>query len=162
MKTLILFRHAKSSWENYSSDKEREILTIGKERAIKSAIFLQRFLQKNSISVDRFISSEAIRARQTAKITTEVFNTNFEVSNALYTFSVIDLEKVIHSFSNDDNVIVIFGHNNAFTDFINKYGTVFIENLPTSGVAIIHFKINSWKNLVTGTTEFTIFPKLLP
>lgn len=159
MKTLILFRHAKSSWENYSSDKEREILTIGRERTIKSATFLQRFFQKHSIFVNRFISSEAFRAQQTAKIVTEILNANFEVFHSLYTFSVIDLEKVIHSFSDNDNVIVIFGHNNAFTDFINTFGNQHIDNLPTSGIAIINFESNSWKKISKGNTLKIIIPK---
>ncbi len=159
MKTLILFRHAKSSWENYNHDKAREILAIGKERTEKAATFLHNFLQENSILVDTFIASEAMRAQQTAKITTEIFNTHFEISSSLYTFSIFELESIIKSFPDKNNVITIFGHNNAFTDFINTFGNQPIDNLPTSGIAIISFETNSWKKISKGNTLKIIIPK---
>ena len=62
---------------------------------------------------------------------------------------------------NDVMNVLIFGHNSAITDFVNKFGDVYIDNVPTSGLVCINFEINNWKDLKKGKTVTTLFPKEL-
>ena len=64
MKTLIVVRHAKSSWANIGErDFDRNLNDRGKEDAPAMA----EKLLHTKIKVDAFVSSPAKRARKTAK-----------------------------------------------------------------------------------------------
>lgn len=69
------------------------------------------------------------------------------------------LMKTIKSCNNDHDSIILFGHNAAITDFVNKFGDVLIDNVPTSGFVSINFKIDSWLDLKKGKTKHIVFPK---
>jgi hypothetical protein len=47
----------------------------------------------------------------------------------------------------------------AITNFVNKFGDVFIENVPTSGFVSLQFDADSWNAINKGKTHKTIFPK---
>ena len=158
MKKLILIRHAKSSWKHDVIDHERPL----NERGIADAHLVSNHLQSVIKNVDFLISSDAIRARSTAnifvsnlKIDIKQINLNHE----LYDFSGENLIKVIKSCNDDINDLMIFGHNYAITAFVNQFGTINIDNVPTSGVVIIQFDINTWGALKQGKTLKTIFPR---
>jgi phosphohistidine phosphatase len=71
-------------------------------------------------------------------------------------------EYVINFIKNlDENYqnVMIFGHNHAFTSICNIFGDMFVDNLPTSGLMVIDFSIDSWKDVNKGKTRFTIFPR---
>ena len=64
MKTLLIVRHAKSSWDNAdTSDIDRPLNDRGKRDAPAMA---QRII-RTGLAIDRFVSSPAKRARQTAE-----------------------------------------------------------------------------------------------
>ena len=63
MKTLILVRHAKSSWEHHFIDHERPLSL----RGFKNAEMISNEL-KSQINPDLIVSSEAVRAKTTAEI----------------------------------------------------------------------------------------------
>src|ERR1700749_1993424 len=64
MKTLLIVRHAKSSWDSADiSDIDRPLNDRGKRDAPAMA---QRII-KTGVIIDRFISSPAKRARHTAE-----------------------------------------------------------------------------------------------
>jgi len=56
-----------------------------------------------------------------------------------------------------DNLI-LFGHNEAITNFVNKFGDLYIENVPTSGVVALQFDSEDWGNISKGKTITTLFP----
>src|SRR5690606_24162036 len=116
---------------------------------------------RNKIHPDLILSSDANRARSTASI----FLSNLNVSNKvyltpdLYDFSGEKLVKVVTSCDDAHDELMVFGHNHALTFFVNKFSDKPIGNVPTSGVVIIDFDINHWKDLKKGKTKQTIFPK---
>jgi phosphohistidine phosphatase len=81
------------------------------------------------------------------------------VKKDLYTFDENQLEKVIKSLNNDVENVILFGHNAAITNFVNKFGDGFIENVPTSGLVWIKFNCKEWKLLKKGTTQTVLFPR---
>jgi len=158
MKNLILIRHAKSSLENIWRDFDRPLIDIGIEKAIKVAKISKEFIEKDSL----ILVSSAKRATDTAKIFFEHWDIDYNqifYMDSLYTFHLKSLEEIVKATSNSYNNVIVFGHNSAITDFVNKFGTIYFENVPTSGLISIKFNCNSWKEIKEGKTDKIIFPK---
>lgn len=158
MKNLILIRHGKSSWDIPVQDHDRPLINRGVLDAHLTSDKLKQFLPS------RFIlwTSTAKRAFDTALI----FSQNYLISEELlltdyklYTFDYISLHNFIKMVNNDHDNLIIFGHNNAITDFVNKFGDTYIEKVPTSGVVILKFNQENWNDIQNGKTVKTIFPK---
>lgn len=158
MKKIILVRHAKSSWEFNLEDYERPL----SERGFNDASLVSKELCNYKFQLDLLISSGALRAKTTA----DIFISNLEidknicnVNHSLYDFSGQDLLQTIKSTNILVNNLMLFGHNHAITAFVNTYGNIFIENVPTCGVVILEFDIINWNEIKKGNTLKTIFPR---
>jgi phosphohistidine phosphatase len=160
MKNLTLIRHAKSDYQGGLSDKQRIITENGIENSI---LVFSKY--KNQIQKDYSIySSNATRAILTSKVFLKVFDlsqNSIQYEDDLYTFDASDLERFIKSINNNVINVLIFGHNGAITDFVNKFGDIYIDNVPTSGLVSINFNTDNWKTIQKGKTIKTLFPKEL-
>ena len=128
------------------------------ESAKKVAMESKKRIDANSI----VLISSAKRTSETAKIFTTIWNLKFiEQKNVdeLYTFNLLELEKIVKSCSNKFENIILFGHNSAITDFVNKFGDIFIENVPTSGLVSIIFDVDHWSSINNCKTIKIIFPR---
>ena len=158
MKNLILIRHAKSSWEAPLKDFDRPLMKKGIHDAHNVSASISKFLPKTFL----MWSSTAARALETALIFAQNISYPLEsiiFKDDLYTFDEKQLEKVIKSCNNAFESVILFGHNEAITNFVNKFGDVFIENVPTSGFVALQFDAESWDTINKGKTQKTIFPK---
>lgn len=158
MKNLILIRHAKSSWEAPLKDFDRPLMKKGILDAHEVSSNISKFLPKTYI----MWSSTAARASETALIFAQNISYPIEsivYKDDLYTFDDKQLEKIIKSCDNSFESVILFGHNEAITNFVNKFGDVFIENVPTSGFVSLQFNVDSWNTINKGKTHKTIFPK---
>lgn len=158
MKTLTIFRHAKSSWKYDVDDIERPL----KKRGIADAKLICKELKAIDFKPDYIVCSPARRTLQTSRIFFKTLNINSKtltINNNLYDFSGASVINVIKSIDDSYNNILIFGHNYALTNIVNTYGDVYIENVPTSGIVSIEFDITSWNDLKTGKTIKKLFPK---
>lgn len=146
MKELILVRHAQATDGPYASDRDRQLTVSGIQSAYKTAKFLQKHHQ---VLPERWISSPASRAVYTAIVFARIFHALplLRIEEFFYTFSPEDLKTGILSLDDHFQSVIIFGHNRAFSDFVNDFGDIPIDNLPTAAVALMHFKVNSWKDL---------------
>lgn len=144
MKQLFLIRHAKSSWDDMSlSDFDRPLNKRGKRDAPK----MGDFLREKSISPDLIVSSPANRALTTAKIIAEKVNyaiNDIVERKSIYHAFPTDVIDVIHALPDDKNTVFLFGHNPTFTSLANKFGGVYIDNVPTCGVVALVANIDSW------------------
>jgi phosphohistidine phosphatase len=160
MKNLILIRHAKSSWNAPLKDSDRPL----DQRGINDAHLVATNCIKFIPSTFVIWSSIAKRAQETAMIFAQ--NILYPIESIvfreeLYTFDENKLEKVIKSSSNDFENVILFGHNEAITNFVNKFGNIFIDNVPTAGFVWIQFETDNWDSIKNGKTKKTIFPKNL-
>ena len=158
MKNLILVRHAKSSWEAPLQDVDRPLL----QRGIVDAHLVSSAISNYIPNTFLLWSSIAKRASETALIFAQ--NISFPIENIiykedLYTFDELQLEKVIKSCNNLYETVILFGHNEAITNFVNKFGDILIDNVPTAGFVHIQFKTDSWQNISNGKIKKIIFPK---
>ncbi|MBX9808208.1 MAG: histidine phosphatase family protein [Flavobacteriaceae bacterium] len=160
MKNLILIRHAKSSWEAPLKDIDRPLDQRGISDAHLVAINCLKFIPLQSV----ICCSSAKRTQETALIFAQNILYPIEsiiFKEELYTFDENQLEKVIKSFSNDLENVILFGHNEAITNFVNKFGDIFVSNVPTAGFVWLQFDTDSWDKIKNGKTKKTIFPKNL-
>jgi len=158
MKTLILVRHAKSSWQYDVNDRDRPL----KKRGINDAILVSNAFKNKELFPDMVFSSPANRALSTCKIfikNLEVIDEKLKIIENLYDFGGEHVIHFVKNLSEDYKNVMIFGHNHAFTSICNIFGDKFIDNLPTSGLVVIDFDVNSWSNIKNGTTKFMIFPR---
>ncbi len=153
---IILIRHAKSSWENDFKDHDRPLSTRGINDAQMVFKEISLFLPNEY----KIWCSTSKRTTQTAKLFSTLNTINYEdiiFKTELYTFNCNDLEKIVKK-NNAENVI-IFGHNNAITDFVNKFGDYYIENVATCGVVILKFEHSNTFTINKGVILKTIFPR---
>lgn len=158
MKSIILLRHAKSSWEMATSDHARVLAP----RGIADAHNMGSFVASNLPMHCSIYCSTAVRTKQTAELIASYFpNTApaIQFESKLYTFSCADLESFIQSRKENEQSIILFGHNEAITNFVNKFGSIPIDNVPTCGFVSLELPINSWSKLQKGITKKIKFPK---
>lgn len=160
MKQLYMVRHAKSSWKHDVPDHERPL----KERGHNDASLVALKIASEISAPQKIISSDANRARTTAEYFRDAFGMiieQLELNHTLYDFSGQDVMSVIKNLDDGLDTVMIVGHNHAFTSVANMLGNEYIENLPTSGFVQITFPVNSWKDITTGETSRTLFPRHL-
>lgn len=157
---LSLIRHAKSSWEFPLDDRLRTL----NERGIANAEKMHKEVIRQQCIPQKIYTSPAVRARTTAKIIVENQNIPFpilEIAEELYTFDANNLERFVKKLNPEFSSIFLFGHNNAITDFVNKFGDLFIPNVPTAGWVTIEFEAESWASITKGKTIRFITPSAL-
>lgn len=158
MKQLLLIRHAKSSWETPLHDHDRPLTVKGIQDAHLVSTHIVPMIPKTFL----MWSSTAKRAAETAIIFSQ--NLSFPTDSIhfkeeLYTFDEKRLEEVIKSCFDDCDNLIVFGHNEAITNFVNKFGSVFIDNVSTCGFVSIRFDCESWKHIKLGYTQKIIVPR---
>jgi len=163
MKTLLLVRHAKSAWDTPGqADDQRPLLPKGVKKTTKVA----DYLFKEGVNTDLVISSQAVRAYETAKIMAACLD--YPVKNILKDRRVYDgpydrLLDLIYGTANDVNTLMIVGHNPLITQLANLFLHPGIDDMPTSAVVCINFHTGKWEEIPASKSElrFYIFPKML-
>lgn len=157
MKTLLIIRHAKSSWSSAEiSDFDRPL----NERGKRDAPAMAERLIKANVSIDRFVSSPAKRARQTAAIFIEAFGkevNDIHFIPELYHASLTNFKKVVTGLDDQDNAVALFSHNPGITAFANLLSLVRLDNMPTCGVFAVHSPTNAWSGFFSATPQFWFF-----
>lgn len=159
MKRSIYFlRHAKSSWETGVEDMQRPLNARGnKDAKLVSNFAAQQLKRPDFVGV-----SVAHRTRQTAQHFIDAFNVSpnrvlFEPT--LYDFSGESVLRFIKSLDSDHKIVMLVGHNHAFTALVNMLGDKNIDHVPTCGLTVIDFKCDDWQKIARGSTRETIFPR---
>ena len=157
MKTLLIIRHAKSSWDNFNTpDIERPLNDRGK----RDAPAMAKKVLKTGIRVDRLVSSPARRARHTAELFArefEVKNTDIVILNELYHAQPASFQQIVTGLENEDNIVAIFSHNPGITAFVNTLSSVRLDNMPTCAVFAVKSESPTWSEFFTAGTEFLFF-----
>ena len=159
-KRIVFVRHGKSSWEYQVNDKDRPL----KERGISDAHLIGAALRSLELPFEASFSSPANRALHTAMIVLRNLNFDlekFQVTEALYDFSGGTVLEFLRQLDDRYENVLIFGHNHAFTSLVNMLGDVYLENLPTAGLAVIEAETENWRTLESGKTIKIMVPKEL-
>ena len=149
MKELVILRHAKSNRTYGVNDINRPLSQLGIERIQKKSHQKSEFFSNTEV----IISSSAIRALHTAIIVIRELGISMEkliIDEQLYTFSGFSIIDYVYALDERWSKVVLVGHNPAFTEVINHFSDVSINQLRTSGFAKISFNEDQWSNLFKG------------
>jgi len=157
MKHLLLVRHAKSSWDDFSvKDFDRPL----NERGKKDAPLMAKRLLKRDIMIDVFISSPAKRARKTAEAFVKEYKSNKDhliFLDDLYLAGPSAFADIIKNTNDRYDTIAIFSHNEGITQFANSLTDTRTDNIPTSGIFAVKVKSNHWSDFADAKKDFWFF-----
>lgn len=157
MKTLLIIRHAKSSWDNiHTPDIDRPL----NDRGRKDAPAMAKRVIKTGVKVHRLVSSPARRARHTAELFAREFGVkekDIVILSELYHAQPAVFQQVIANLDDKDDTVAIFSHNPGITAFVNTLGAARLDNMPTCGVFAVKSNSPAWNEFFTETPEFLFF-----
>jgi phosphohistidine phosphatase len=144
MKTLTIFRHAKSSWDFPDlTDHDRPLNKRGK----RDAPIMGERLKESGIRPSLIVSSPAVRAWKTARTVAKQIGYPVEFLQrepGLYHAGVNKLLDIIAVQDDGFNNIVIVRHNPGLTDLANELVPGLTSNLPTAGFVAIRIDTDDW------------------
>lgn len=151
MKTLVLVRHAKSSWDHAGlADFDRPLADRGQRDAPR---MVKRFSARNN-APDIILSSPARRAAETAAI----FQTGLGLDDdrlvfdrQIYEADLHTLLGVVQALHDSWNSAMLVGHNPGLTQLCAQLVADAPANIPTAGVAVISIATDSWQNVRAGS-----------
>lgn len=145
MKTLLILRHAKSSWDNPSlSDYDRPLNKRGKRDAPR----MGKHIREQGLVPDRILTSSAKRARKTASKVAKAcgYEGKIKKMDSLYhALPGVYYEKIQELANKYDNVMVV-GHNPTMEQLVANL-TEQSVTMPTTALAHIELPIEHWKTL---------------
>jgi len=144
MKTITIFRHAKSSWDQPNlKDHDRPL----NKRGERDAPIMGERMKNAGIRPSLILSSTAERAWATAKIIADQITYPREFLQrepGLYHAGLNKLYDVIAAQDEGFNSITIVGHNPGLTDLANDLVPNLTENLPTAGFVSVLVDSDDW------------------
>ena len=153
MKELIVIRHGKSSRDAPAlDDHERPLNQRGREAAPE----MGRRLRVRDAVPERIVSSDAVRARDTAAGVAEGAGLDIGtvlLEPRLYTGSADDVLAVVRRLDAALERVAIVGHNPALHDFLHLVSDLRLDKFPTAAVARIRFPVERWGGVGPGTGE---------
>lgn len=164
MKTLLLLRHAKSSWNDSSREDHDRPLN---ERGRLSAPVAGQYLLDRGLLPDLILSSTALRARETVERAVRLWpravETHYE--KGLYLAPPHKILQRIHKTPDGVTRLLMVGHNPGYEalacelaghgdpDAIERIH----EKFPTAGLAVIGFDVVHWRDLRRGEGNLLAF-----
>lgn len=162
MKTLLILRHAKSSWKDTAlSDHERPLNKRGKRDAPK----MGRLLRDKKLVPRLIIGSSAERVRETINYVCEACGYQGEIvyDDTLYLGEPQDYIRCLNAADDIYDRVMVVGHNPGLEELVEllcaeEYG------MPTATLAEVRLPIKSWSELsgsVDGQCLHVWIPKAL-
>ena len=145
MKTLLILRHAKSSWDNPNlSDHDRPLNKRGRQDAPR----MGRVLRDQSMMPDLIITSTAKRALATAEAVALAgdYEGEIKMTRRFYHADPETYLEVLSAVPDAYERVMIVGHNPGMEELFEQI-TGRAERFTTATVARIQLPINTWKEL---------------
>ena len=157
MKTILVVRHAKSSWANEGqADIDRPLNDRGKKDAPEMATRVKEKIEK----IDLFVSSPAKRAHKTAKLFAEEFEAAKEkimIAKGLYEATPAAFYNAVAQLPDDAKSVALFSHNPGITEFVNSLTNVKVDDMVTCAVYAVSADTDSWSTFKDAEKSFLFF-----
>jgi phosphohistidine phosphatase len=158
MKTLGLFRHAKSDWHDARArDFDRPL----NKRGRKGAAIMGKHIIEHGIHWQLVLASPAVRVAETIEVADGAVGRTAPVlwDRRIYLASSVTLADVLREQSDDIESVLMVGHNPGLEDLIFDLvpdnGTCPLrcmveEKFPTATYAVLELDIERWDDLDDG------------
>jgi phosphohistidine phosphatase len=146
MKTLLLMRHAKSSWkESNIPDHDRPLNRRGKH----DAPLMGKLLRDQKMNLDLIISSTALRAETTANLIAKAVGYKGKVvlDKSIYNAEPMDLLTLLSNSSDENNSILLIGHNPTVEETVQMLTNSPEITMATCAIAHLTLSIDTWTDL---------------
>jgi phosphohistidine phosphatase len=145
MKSLLILRHAKSSWKHPElTDHDRPLNKRGKRDAPR----IGKILRSEHLIPEAIISSTAARAHATAEAVAKAsgYKGRIALNRSLYAAGPEAYLKVLHELSDHYKRVLVVGHNPGLEELLEMF-TDETQIMPTCTLAHVKFSIDSWIEL---------------
>lgn len=154
-RTLILMRHAKSSWDHPTlSDRDRPL----NKRGRGAALALGDWLRDAGWRPDQALVSDAVRTRETFAGLNLPLQAEF--TGALYHANPTDMQLVLEMATGD--TVLMIGHNPGISEFAEVLARTppdhrKFHDFPTGATIVLRFDIDTWDAVDKGQGEVLDF-----
>jgi phosphohistidine phosphatase len=148
MRTLLLLRHAKSSWDEPSlSDHERPL----NKRGRKDAPRIGELLAQANLLPDCIVGSTAQRVRETVELVVQQasYRGKTEFRPELYLASQETYIEVLRTLPDHCASAMVVGHNPGLEELLSGLTGV-REHLATAALAQVELPVAAWSELRVG------------
>ncbi|MEP7222053.1 MAG: histidine phosphatase family protein [Novosphingobium sp.] len=158
MKTLGLFRHAKSDWHDARArDFDRGL----NERGRKGATLMGQHIRDHGMNWQRIVASPAVRVTETIVLASggEDHAIPMQWDRRIYLASSVNLADVLRELDDSVSRVLMVGHNPGLEDLIFDLvpddGTCPLRGIveakfPTAAFAVLECDIDHWADLDDG------------
>ncbi|MCW1381455.1 histidine phosphatase family protein [Novosphingobium sp. KCTC 2891] len=155
MKTLALFRHAKSDW---SDARARDFDRPLNARGQRGALAMGQHIRKGGWRFDRMIASPAVRVAETIETASKAWGRTFPVEwdRRIYLASSAVLLDLLREIAGDPGSVLMVGHNPGLEDLIfdlvpddgsSPLRDVVEQKFPTATFAVLELAIDRWADI---------------
>jgi phosphohistidine phosphatase len=169
LKTLGLFRHAKSDWhEARARDFDRPLSARGR----KGAALMGRYIAEHGIAWERIIASPAVRCAETIELGAKAAGRTLAINwdRRVYLASSATLLDLLHEQEGDPASILLVGHNPSLEDLIfdlvpddgsSPLRDRVEEKFPTAAYAVLEIDVDRWADVREGTARLVhlVYPR---
>ena len=145
-KTLLVMRHAKSSWKTPGlTDHERPLNRRGERDAVQMA----KFLESAKIKISRVVASTARRADMTARALVATIDClepeQLESRDDFYLAAPSVYMSYLQELDDQISGVVLIGHNPGLESLVELLGDSW-ETMPTAAIACFDCTATSWSD----------------
>ncbi len=151
MKTLLLMRHAKSSWADENvTDHQRPL----NKRGVKDAPRMARHLADKGLIPQAIACSTAARARQTLDLLLAEWHTaiNVSIEDDLYLTTADRYLARVARFADHTQTAMIIAHNPGLEILSARFNSR-IDHLPTAAVVVIRANWSQWSEVAHNSLD---------
>ncbi|HZN33264.1 MAG TPA: histidine phosphatase family protein [Pirellulaceae bacterium] len=148
MKTLLLLRHAKSSWKDSEiDDHDRPLNNRGKRDAPR----MGQLLKDEQLFPDYLITSSAKRCRKTAEhvIHASGYRGETRITGEIYEADAEKLRESLAALPAEPARVLLIGHNPGLEEFVERLTGAYTP-LTTAALAQLELPIDRWRDLTAG------------
>lgn len=164
MKTLILMRHAKSSWKDRTlDDRDRPLARRGRE----AAPLMARWLGAQGLLPDTVLCSPSRRTRETLELMRAAVPTipAPQIRTGLYEAMPAALLGELRRLPKSCARVVVLGHQPGLGELLrllvhrvrNPQDRRAFEKFPTAAIAVLEAEISRWADLGPAMAELSAF-----
>lgn len=149
---LLLFRHAKSSWDHPGlPDRERPLSGRGRGAARE----MGRLIAEEGLLPDLILCSDAVRARETLGIASMHWPPpEVRILPGLYDHMDGDYVRIVREEGGGAQRLMLVGHNPAMQNtalaLVAPQGGLG-QKFPTAALAVLEFDLADWSGILSGT-----------